>query len=348
MIAMPLSVQLLAMSQSSQRTISGFIKTKGKHHFSLTHSSNPDVLIIDIDTALGKQYLSQFENSNSQLITLSLSKDDDIPDSVWQIKKPLTGVELIRLAEKIQLVKKPACLKQSVKATAPKDSAAIAEKGAPAVIKKQTTEPTHTEKTETYDPSASFQGMLRKAIQLSDQENTPVVMTIQNYRLEIYASKNQARLNFPKKRLRTLCQFPLTDSICVIKKGVMISELSNTIIPLPELSWDVAMLCSRGRLPKNLNNQAQYHLKSWPNLTRWNCSEHAMKIASLWSKHPNTIQHIAQQLSISINHVHSFITAAVDSNLAIKCNDLTEALPFEHKKSNHPLFRKLLNRLKRA
>jgi len=334
---MPLSVQLLAMSPSSQKTLAGFIKTTGKKHFVLSDDLMPNVLIIDIDNTQGKQYLSHYQNSETKLITLSLAQQDDIPASVIQIQKPFTGVEILRSAEKIKELKTTSDLEKN---KALKQSA-INEQDRP--------DNKQPSLSSSYDPSTTFQGMLRKAIQLSDKENTPVLISIQQYRIEIHADNNTARLNFAKKRLRTLCQFPLTDQLCDITKITITSENSdNTTIALPELSLDVAILCSRGRLPKNMAIDALYQLKKWPNLTRWSQPESAIKIAGLWSKSPNTITNMARQLSIPIEHVYSFITAAIDSNLAKQCNGIAEVIPFKTEKNNTALFRKLLNRLKRA
>jgi hypothetical protein len=334
---MPLSVQLLAMSPSSQKTLAGFIKTTGKKHFVLSDDLMPNVLIIDIDNTQGKQYLSHYQNSETKLITLSLAQQDDIPASVIQIQKPFTGVEILRSAEKIKELKTASDLEKN---KALKQSA---------INEKERPDNKQPSLYSSYDPSTTFQGMLRKAIQLSDKKNTPVLITIQQYRVEIYADKNTARLNFSKKRLRTLCQFPLTDQLCDIKKITLVSDNpDDTTIALPELSWEVAILCSRGRLPKNMADDAQYQLKKWPNLTRWSQPESALKIAGLWSKSPNNINNIARQLSIPIEHVCSFITAAIDSNLAQKCNGIAEIIPFKTENTNSALFRKLLNRLKRA
>lgn len=324
------------MSASSLRTISGFIKTKGKHHLILTDELVPDVLIIDIDNPKGQQLLSHYQNSGINLITLSLSQQENIPASIIQIRKPLTGVEILRSAEKIQ---NSLVSKKKIHAGEPKK--VVDHKRLPS-------EPLPQQPL-AYDPSTTFQGMLRKAIQLSDTEKTPVLISIQQYRIEIHADKNRARLNFSTKRLRTLCQFPLTDHLCNIRKGLMVSTTNdNSVISLPELSWDVALFCSRGRLPQNIAADAQYALNTWPNLTRWNHCEHAMRIASLWSKSPNNINNIALQLALPVENICSFITAAIDSNLANKCDDMTEVLPFKSKKSNSDLFRKLLKRLKRA
>ena len=334
---MPLSVQLLAMSPSSQKTLSGFIKTTGKNHLVLTDGLTPDVLIIDTDNSEGKRLLSHYLNSETKLITLSLSQQNDIPESVIQIQKPFSGVEILRSAERIKNI---CTAKQNKQSRTLKDASTDYKKPASS----QNFSP-----DSFYDPSTKFQGMLRKAIQLSDTENTPVLISIQQYRIEIYANNESARLNFSTKRLRTLCQFPLNDQLCEIKKGLMVSDSRDNItLSLAELSWNVALLCSRGKLPKNMAIDAQYQLKKWPNLTRWNQCDHAMKIAGLWSRSPNNINSIAQQLSIPIESVCSFITAAIDSSLAKKCDDIAEVISFKTEKNNSALFRKLLNRLKRA
>jgi hypothetical protein len=322
---MPLSVKLLALSQSSQRNISGFIKTKGKKHFLVTESNSPTVTIIDIDNSEGKQYLSNLESTNTHIITLSLSESPNTSSNIVHIKKPITGVELLRAAEKIR------------------QSSNVSKIEYKNIIE------TNIEDTELYDPSYFLQGMLRKAIQLSEKESTPTLITFQKYYIEIDATEKKAKFNFPKKRLRNVCQFPLNNNLCSISKNLMpLSDIESSSISLTELSWSIAVLSSRGRLPRNVNSKALYKLRAWPNLTRWEISDNALKIASLWSQKENTIAGITQQLSVSAACVHSFITAALDSNLAVISNETSEILSFPPKKEHTPLFKKLLNRLKRA
>lgn len=329
---MPLSVQLLAMSPSSHKTISGFIKTKGKHHFTLCEFNTPNAVIIDIDNPSGREQLDQYSNTQIQVIALSLSAPHIETESVITIQKPVTGVELIRAAEKINHLIQGLKLNSQEKNAQP--------------LKSSSCEP---DESQSYDPSACIQGMLRKAIQLSDTEKTPVVLSVQQYQFEIDAKIKQVKLSFSSKRLRTLSYFPLNDFTCSIKKDQLDSSfIQYETIQIAELSWNIALLCSRGRLASNLKDDALYQLKSWPNLTRWQMPEHAMNIASLWSKSANSISGIAEQLAIPVNSVRSFITAALDSELAIICEQSAEVLAFEKKKSHSALFKKLLHRLKRA
>lgn len=330
---MPLSVQLLAMSQASLRNISGFIKTKGKMHFVINDSQPAEVIIIDIDNKEGKDLLLKYKKNPvpSQLITLSLSPAKQDNTSSIQIKKPVTSIELIRAAEKIKSL-----VNRNDDAT-----------------KKISTESALKEKTKNsnqyYEPSETLQGMLRKAIQLSSKEETPVVLHVQKYSIEIDASKNQASLNFPINRLRSLCYFPLNTATCLIQKETFNhSSVQYTSLPIPELSWNTALLCCRGRSAKNLNDDSLYHLKRWPNLTRWISPDNALSIASLWTKGPYSITVISEQLAIPIADVRCFITAALDSQLAVISEEASEVIPFTAQHKNSTIFKKLLNRLKRA
>lgn len=331
---MPLSVQLLAMSQASLRNISGFIKTKGKTHFTLSDAQPAEVIIIDIDTQEGKDLFLQHRTNNTQshIVTLSLSpvKDDGI--SSFQIQKPITGVELIRTAEKIKSLAKKN--KASAKNNIPD---------------KHLTKKTANDNSQRYEPSETLQGMLRRAIQLSDKEKISVVLHIQQYCIEINTANNKACFNFPMNRLRSLCYFPLTASTCLIEKESLDhSSMEYVSLPIAELSWNTALLCSRGRAPANLNDESLYQLKRWPNLTRWIAPDNALAIASLWTKSPYSITTIAEQLDIPIIDVRSFITAALDSQLALICEEAAEVIPFKAKNKNSAMFKKLLDRLKRA
>ena len=339
---MPLSVQLLAMSQSSQRNISGFIKTKGKTYFSISDSQPTQVIILDIDNQEGKKLLLEHQTKQNitkdsiKIIALTLSPLKTSCSSIIQIQKPITSIELIRAAEKIRL------LISNSQAQSSKINKHIIREETSEVISK------NSDATQSYEPSGTLQGMLRKAVQLSDKEKTSVVLHIQNYRIEINASNNLAYLSFPKNRLRNLCYYPLNTSTCLIKKESLKNASEECIsLSIAELSWNTALLCARGRSPKNLDNESTYQLKRWPNLTRWLPSNYALSIASLWTKAPYSITAISQQLDIPITDVRCFISAALDSHLAIICKEACEVIPFKTH-NNSSLFKKLLNHLKRA
>ncbi|MBL4796073.1 MAG: hypothetical protein JKY50_01525 [Oleispira sp.] len=335
---MPLSVQLLAMSQSSQRNISGFIKTKGKTYFSISDSQPTQVIILDIDNQEGKKLLLEHQTKQNitkdsiKIIALTLSPSKDSCSSIIQRQKPITSIELIRAAEKIRKL-----ISNNQVSSSKINKDAISE-----VISE------NKDVVQSYEPSGTLQGMLRKAVQLSDKEKTSVVLHIQNYRIEINASNNLAYLSFPKNRLRNLCYYPLNTSTCLIKKESLKNASEECIsLSIAELSWNTALLCARGRSPKNLDNESTYQLKRWPNLTRWLPSNYALSIASLWTKAPYSITAISQQLDIPITDVRCFISAALDSHLAIICKEACEVIPFKTH-NNSSLFKKLLNHLKRA
>lgn len=340
---MPLPVQLLAMSHSTNRNISGFIKTKGKTHFTLSDSQNAQVVILDIDNQEGRDYLLSFESKRNpasasqppeiQLITLSLSPLDSIDSSIIQIQKPITSIELIRAAEKIYKTRETA-------------KSAISPRKSIATPKNKDSD--KADKSLSYDPNETLQGMLRKAIILSDKKNTSSLLNVQDYSIEVNASDNTAYLNFPKNRLRNLCYIPLNSSTCQIKVGTLNESIREKIsVPITELAWNTAILCSKGRSPKNINDGLQYQLKRWPNLTRWTVPNNALNIASLWTKSSYSISSIAEQLCIPITDVRCFITAAIDSNLAVVSEEALTSIPYKAKTENSTLFKKLLKRLKR-
>jgi len=343
---MPLSVQLSAMSQSSHRNISGFIKTKGKTHFKLSDQQGADVVIIDIDSEEGKALFAEYQNNETQVIALSLYSLDKSSSSVIYIKKPITSIELIHAAEKIKqrnYVKVSSSANKIKSTNKPEQVHDKSRKDSRDKSRES------TDDSQYYEPTQTLQGMLRRAIQLSDKEKTNVVLRIQKYCIEIDASKKCARLNFSQNRLRNLCHVQLNTSSCRISKESLTASISEyPSLSLTELSWNTALLCSRGRLAKPLSDNSIYQLKAWPNLTRWNVPQHALQIAGLWSKSPNTITAISQQLSIPITDVRSFITAALDSHLAITNEPSSKIIPFKAKKKNSTLFKKLLNRLNRA
>lgn len=49
----------------------------------------------------------------------------------------------------------------------------------------------------SYDPSTTLQGVLRKAIQMSEQDSSLVIIEVQNYRLQIDPKSEKVVLNRP-------------------------------------------------------------------------------------------------------------------------------------------------------
>lgn len=347
---MPLPVQLLAMSPSSQKIISGFIKTKGKEHFLISNASAP-VIILDIDNPEGRSLLAQHRESSKSIITLSLTPsiaNGPTSNKIIQIQKPITGVELIRAAERINKNIKNMFKKSMLSANA-KSNNSVSKNTTKDSLESFAERKTTPVESMQYDPSITLQGVLRKAIQMSEQENSLVVIKVQNYRLQIDAKNEKVLLNFSTNKLRNLCYFPFNPNTYRIEK---ISQsdtiIDDSTISIKELSWTVALLCSRGRLTHNLNDNTLFQLKAWPNLTRWQAPEHALNIAGMWSRSPQSILSITQNLNIPIAHARSFIIAALDSHLAFACEQKLEVAQLEEKKSNNAFFKKLLNRLKRA
>lgn len=344
---MPLSVQLLAMSHSSHRNIAGFIKTKGKTHFTLSESENAQVIIIDIDNQEGRDLLSQLQPTQSHIIALALSPAEHIDSSIIQIKKPITSIELIRVAEKIKAFIKKESGVMNAKTTEANNNLKTSIKSA----QKENAKVDQTKRLDeslSYDPKSTLQGMLRKAIQLSIHRHSSVLLHVQDYTIELNASDDMAYFNFPKNRLRSLCYIPLSASTCHIELGSLDEKTTENIsLPITELSWNVAIQCARGRSPKPINDGILYHLKRWPNLTRWAVPNNALNIASLWTKSSYSISSISEQLSIPITDARCFITAALDSNLAVVSEENITSSHYKVKADNSTLFKKLLKRLKR-
>lgn len=344
---MQLSVQLLAMSHSSHRNIAGFIKTKGKTHFTLSESQNAQVVIIDIDNQEGRDLLSQFQPTQSHIIALALSPAEHIDSSIIQIQKPITSIELIRVAEKIKALINKEHGAVNVKTTESNINLAASVKSSKKEIHKAH-QIKQLDESLSYDPKSTLQGMLRKAIQLSTHRHSSVLLHVQDYKIELNASDDIAYFNFPKNRLRSLCYIPLSASTCHIELGSLDEKSKEEIsLPITELSWNVAIQCARGRSPKPINDGILYHLKRWPNLTRWAVPDNALNIASLWTKSSYSISSIAEQLSIPITDARCFITAALDSNLAVVSEENITNNHYKAKAENSTLFKMLLKRLKR-
>ncbi len=81
------------------------------------------------------------------------------------------------------------------------------------------------------------------------------------------------------------------------------------------LIWNLALRTARGRVPEGTDLSTPFYLQSWPNFPRLPHTPHGMRIASLWSGNPRTLDDIAQSLQIDTADVYSFYSAALATGL---------------------------------
>lgn len=82
------------------------------------------------------------------------------------------------------------------------------------------------------------------------------------------------------------------------------------------LAWDVALWCSRGRVPVGTDLHAPITLDHWPDLTRLTITPHAVRIVATWMEHPRSLLATAADLGIEQRSVFAVYSASRAIGLA--------------------------------
>lgn len=169
-----------------------------------------------------------------------------------------------------------------------------------------------------YEPHEYLQGFFQKAVHLARDQNSGVRVGGFWGHLYIVPERHCAYSELLDSRLRplTVMRMPERDveiqtldsqqiEALAAKSGVMKSFSS-----IDSLIWKLALWSSRGRLPAGTDLNGSIFLRRWPNFTRCLETPNAMRIASLWARHPASLQDTQEALGVRQVEVAALFSAA--------------------------------------
>ncbi len=107
--------------------------------------------------------------------------------------------------------------------------------------------------------------------------------------------------------------------------------------------WESALLASKGRLPANTSMHTHVRMTRWPNFTRLQVFNHAIRIAAVWSRNKLSLFQTAKELNIPQRYVFSLYTAMnALGYVSVGKNESKEQLKSSHKSS---LFSRIMNHI---
>lgn len=120
---------------------------------------------------------------------------------------------------------------------------------------------------------------------------------------------------------------------------------ANKLDRFDAILWRLALETSKGRLPKGTDLNKEYYLRSWPNMTRFQPTPHAMRIAALWATRGASLLETAKLLEIPQRYVFAFYNAALSTDLITDDGTrIKRAMRKSHK--NQSAFNRLFNWLR--
>ncbi len=122
----------------------------------------------------------------------------------------------------------------------------------------------------------------------------------------------------------------------VLSKGQLVMPLKNVL-------WSAALHNSQGKLIDEHELDTLVQLKAWPNLSRLEFNANHMKLASLMTVRPITLQDVEKKTKLSRDAVIAFYNAAYVTDLMLVCP--TSIPEITHKRVAQPAKNSLLNKI---
>lgn len=218
-----------------------------------------------------------------------------------------------------------------------------------------------------YDPKVFLQGHVQSAIKVALARNEAIRLETPWKSITILPQQGLIHILADEAQVRAACGIPFRNIVGVDIdtnsqqqvniKPVGPAELeeilgSKDVSRLDSFLWKVALLTSKGRLPKGIDINQAVFLKRWPGMTRLMLPPHAMRIAALLTQKPHSLFEAAQKMGVRQQYVFAFVSAAHALGLVGQQAIVAEPPPAAEQPAaaaqpeRKSLFKKILSRLK--
>jgi len=218
-----------------------------------------------------------------------------------------------------------------------------------------------------YDPKVFLQGHVQSAIKVAVARNEAIRLETPWKSITILPQQGLIHILADEAQVRAACGIPFRNIVGVDIdtnsqqqvniKPVGPAELeeilgSKDVTRLDSFLWKVALLTSKGRLPKGIDINQAVFLKRWPGMTRLMLPPHAMRIAALLVQKPHSLFEAAQKMGVRQQYVFAFVSAAHALGLVGQQAIVEEPAPAAEppaapaQPERKSLFKKILSRLK--
>ncbi|PWV60653.1 hypothetical protein [Plasticicumulans acidivorans] len=165
-----------------------------------------------------------------------------------------------------------------------------------------------------YDPRAYLIAHLADAAFMPCRKDDAVLLEIGSIALLLHPRSNRFWLSCGEDELRRLSLMPMEISTKMrmlhfvgAPEAFMRRHPTVHSDSIDHLLASVALRCARGRLPFDVDPQAELHLTAWPNLTRLPLTPGALRMAMLWRRQRGiSIAETSVLLDLPQRHVFSF------------------------------------------
>ncbi len=160
-------------------------------------------------------------------------------------------------------------------------------------------------------------GHFKSAISQQISASSPICLSVRDgLRLQISSYAKTVAVVGDNASLLELAGQDLGDGQISLGESAMHDEDRRNQIEVEAFLWKLALYTYRGHLPAGTDLNQPVYLRYWPNLTRFEPTPNAMRIASLLCRQPVPLAFIVRILNIPQKHVFNFYAAANAAGLA--------------------------------
>ena len=366
------TLQISVPESNSQliKIVRAFIRKR----YRLVENEQADVSIIDVDTYQAKSLLDNLRQQypDRPMIGLSILPIEDHQDEhIIHVKKPFTQDELTQAVDQARGALNPTKIVVGKEMGGSIHQAANAVSDKTEVKDRQVARNGISSRTNTtyYNPAEYLQGALKVAYSKSKTAGFNLRLDAWWKPIVIFPKTRQVWVDADDQKLQAFCRLPLktfarhesqeSQNAAEIKISpepmFNMDKFSGSLQSMDAFLWKVAWWNAGGQLPQGIKESQLLKLKSWPNITRFLCPDHAVQICALLFNTPISPLRISELLDIERKEVYGFISAAnalglidtTENQSAKPEKASTNQQPSATKPANTGLLRRILSRFKR-
>ncbi|MEE9426382.1 MAG: hypothetical protein V3V18_15600 [Methylococcales bacterium] len=342
-----------------------------RKRYRLVENDQANVTIVDCDAYEARSMLDDLRQQYPDRTIIGLSVSDQQDDSVIHVQKPFSQDDLIQALDKASETVNPSKIVVGEKMGGSIHQAASAVSDKQADNDRQVARNGISTRTNAaqYNPADYLQEALKTAYNKSRKAGFNLRLDVWWQPIIIFPSMGKVWVDADDQKLQAFCRLPLktfarhhsqeaqrSTEIKISPEPMFnTNKLSGSLQAMDAFLWKVAWWNAGGQLPLGITERQLIKLKSWPNITRFLCPDHAVQICALLFHAPVSPLRIAEILDIESKEVYGLISAANALGLieTIQNQSITPVKPSASSVSstaNRPntgLLRRILSRFNR-
>ncbi|MEE9412289.1 MAG: hypothetical protein V3V22_04475 [Methylococcales bacterium] len=318
-------ILLISVPESNSQLIK-VVRVFIRKNYRLVADDQADVSIIDFDTSDAKVLVEELHDLYPGRTIICLSAADQMGDNIIHVKKPFKQDDLTQALNLARDTLNPTKVVVGEQMGGSINQAANAFSDKQAIKDRQVARTGVSKRSDEnyYNPADYLQGVLKTAYSKAKSAGFNLRLEAWWEPIIIFPKSRKIWVNADDQKLQAFCRLPLKtfarhhaqgsdlNAAFKISPEPMLNteKLAGALQSMDAFLWKVAWWNAGGQLPLGITEREPLKLKSWPNITRLLCPDHAVQICALLFHAPVSALRISELLDIDRKEVYGFISAA--------------------------------------